>query len=86
MEGRRAASKLFRAQHGHDEVDEARERDERNDDGFHGGRVGLDARDSADFFAEAGVSGREEEERHGDGDEDEVVHDASSIATIAAAT
>jgi hypothetical protein len=32
-------SESFRAEHGDDEVDEERERDERDDDGFHGGMV-----------------------------------------------
>ena len=78
----RVLLEFLRAQHGDDEVDEAGERDERDDDGFHGGRVdGVGVRGSADFFAEIGVGRREDEERDRERDEDEiVVHGAASIA------
>ena len=78
-----AALEFLRTQHGHDEVDEAGERDERNDNGFHGGRVAVAARGSADFFAKAGVGRREDEERDGEGDEEEVVHDAATMPALA---
>lgn len=83
-DGRRAALEFFRAQHGHDEVNEARERDERDDDGFHG-RSGFVRRGSANFLAEVSVGRREGEERHRERDEDEViVHGGGSIAPAGA--
>jgi hypothetical protein len=83
-DGRRAALEFFRPQHGHHEVDEASERDERDDDGFHG-RSGFVRRGSANFLAEVGIGRRESEERDCKGDKEEVVvHDALSIAPLGA--
>jgi hypothetical protein len=83
-DGRRVALEFFRAQDCHDEVDEARERDERDDDGFHG-RSGFVRRGSANFLAEVSVGRREREEGDCKGDKNEVVvHDGGSIAPAGA--
>jgi hypothetical protein len=82
------ASEFFRAQHGDDEIDEQAERDEADDDVFHGRRRLVPWRwlawfspKSAHLLAEAGVGGAQDEEGDGEGDEDEIViHDPASIA------
>ena len=83
----RAGLEFLRAQHGDDEVDEQGERDERDDDVFHGERIEEGRRaGSADFFAEDGIGRREDEKRDRERDKDEVVvHDAAIIAGAARA-
>jgi hypothetical protein len=71
-------SEFLRAKDGHDEIDEEGEGDQADEDDFHdrrkvggsGGRCG-----SAYFFAEPDVGRAEDEEAHGKGDKDEIVHD-----------
>jgi len=58
--------KLFRAEHGGDEIDEEGEGDEADDDVFHGGC-------SVEFFAKNGVGGAEREEGECGADEKKIL-------------
>ena len=76
---------FFRAQHGDDQVDEAGERDQADNDVFHGeksSRYGGPRR-LPHLLAEVGVGDGEGEERHRDSDEDKVVqvHARTILAT-----
>ena len=71
---------FFRTQNGHDQVDEAGERDETDDNGFHGSGGGVAG--SADPVAKFDVSGGDGEKGQGERDKDEVVHGCGSSQAI----
>jgi hypothetical protein len=76
-------SEFFRAQHGHDQVNEAAERDETNDDVFHGEKEDPVAARSARLVAEANVGCSQEKKSGRKGDENQIVHGAYRTAAPA---
>lgn len=74
-------SEFLRAQHGGDEVGEAAERDEADDQVFHGEASGSGA-GSAHLLAEVHVGDAGGEETQREKDEGEVVHSASAAGQV----
>jgi hypothetical protein len=70
-----AGSEFFRSEHGPDQVPEAPEREEADEDVFHGESERRE-RPSAKMIAPGGVPAAEEEDAHREGDEGDVGHDA----------